>query len=114
MALDGECDIWMLLQEIGIALQRGLLVRIDIALVIIEVNVLHRLREQFFLGGGGLGRRCGTAYRDSCRCRLCPSRSLGGESVSGRIGRSYSLRAIGLHRANSIDARVRRIARLPG
>ena len=39
----------MLLQEVRVALKSRLLVGIDVALVVIEVDVLDGLREQFFL-----------------------------------------------------------------
>src|ERR1700690_4445230 len=38
-----KADVGMLLQELDVALHRGLLVRADIALVIFEVDVLHGL-----------------------------------------------------------------------
>ena len=43
VSLYREGDVGMLLQERDIALQRRLLVGIDIALVIVEVDVLHGL-----------------------------------------------------------------------
>jgi len=51
VSLDRDVDVGMLLQELGIALQRALLVRAYIVFVVIEVNVLYVSREQFLFRG---------------------------------------------------------------
>src|SRR5712671_2423684 len=105
----------MLLQELDIALHGRLLVRIDIALVVVEVDVLHRLWEQFFLSGRRLSWRWGwRVHGDTRRGRLRPARSLCGQSIGGGISRSHALRPAGLHGAYAVDADISRIAGLPG
>src|ERR1700686_3928772 len=47
VSLDRDVDVGVLLQELCIALQRALLVRAHIILVVIEVNVLYVSREEF-------------------------------------------------------------------
>src|SRR5208337_271838 len=52
VSFDRDVDVGMLLQELCIALQRALLVRAHIVLVVIEVNVLHILREELLFRSG--------------------------------------------------------------
>src|SRR5215469_7871974 len=49
--LDGEADVRVLLEELRVALDRRLLVRPNIAFVVIEVDILHILAEQLLIGG---------------------------------------------------------------
>src|ERR1700680_3952761 len=106
----------MLLEEIDIRLYRTLLVRANIGFVVLEINVLYALREQFLLGWsscGGRRWRGGLSDGHPRRCLLCPPGSLRSQRVGSRIGRSYLLRAAGLHGSNPVDAHVGGICGLP-
>ena len=115
MAFNHDPDCGVLLEEIGIGLQCSLLVCADIVLVVIEVDIFHALREHLFLAQRGLRRRRRRRLADGYprRGRLGSSRTLGGEPIRGRVRRSHLLRSAGLHRANRVNADVRRVAGLP-
>src|SRR5271167_4031591 len=55
VSLDHEMDVGMLRQESDIGLQGTLLIRANIGFVVIEVDVLHVLREQFLVARSGCG-----------------------------------------------------------
>src|SRR5580693_10160166 len=57
VSLDHEVDLGMLREERDIRLQRTLLVSANIRFVVLEVNILHILREQLFLARPWRGRR---------------------------------------------------------
>src|ERR1035438_7597344 len=106
----------MLLQELGVALQRGLLVRAHIVLVVIEVDVFHILREEFFFGGVGSGfwRRGRSVDSDASGGILGSTGALRDEMVGSRFGGSNLTRPAYIHGPNSVDADVGRIRGLPG
>src|ERR1041385_5511444 len=49
VAFDGDLDSCVLLQEINVTLQGGLLIGANVRSVVVEVDVLHLLGEQFFI-----------------------------------------------------------------
>src|SRR5229473_154728 len=85
VSLDGDVNVGVLLQELCIALQRSLLVRAHIVLVVIEVNVLYVAREQFlFRGVGSRWRRfCGRVHGDASGGFLGAAGSFCDEMVGG-------------------------------
>src|SRR5579872_2638855 len=105
----------MLLEESNIRLDRTLLVRPNIGFVVIEVNVLHALREQLLLGRSGCSRRWWRrrlGHSDACRCLLRSPSSFRSQRVGSRIRRGYLLRAAGLYSSNSVNAYIGGIRRL--
>src|SRR5215472_6408390 len=114
VTLDREVDARVLTQELCIALHRRLLIRTDRLGVIVEVNVLHPLREEFFLSRGRLRwRRWRRIHGHACRRLLTSPRTLGDEMIGGRIGGRHLLRSIRLHGTDAIDAHIRRVRSLP-
>src|ERR1700674_1486963 len=115
VSIDREVDVGMLLEEIDIRLQRTSLVSANIGLVVIEVDVLHALREQLLLAWSGCGwwwwRRCGHGHPGCSLLRTAGS--FRSQCVGGRIGRGYLLRAAGLHGSNAVDANIGGIRGLP-
>src|ERR1019366_4515528 len=113
--LDGDVNVGMLLQEPRIALQRCLIGCAHIVLVVIEVNVLHVLREEFLLGGGR--SRCRRRWRrvdgDASGGVLGSASAFRDEMVGGRVSRSHLARAARVHRADSVDADVGGVRGLP-
>lgn len=94
VSLNREMDVGMLLKESDIRLDRTLLVRANIGFVVIEVDVLYVLREQFLLGRSRWRRRRWRrrlSYGDPRSCLLRPPRSFRGQCVGSRIGRSRLL-----------------------
>src|ERR1035437_649951 len=93
--LDGDVNVGMLLQEPRIALQRCLIGCAHIVLVVIEVNVLHVLREEFLLAGGR--SRCRRRWRrvdgDASGGVLGSAGAFRDQVVSGRVSRSPLARA---------------------
>src|SRR6266446_6543749 len=59
VTFDCDPDVGMLLQELSAGLQGSLLIRANVRLVVIEINVLHVLGEQLLFGQ----RRC---WRSRC------------------------------------------------
>src|SRR5438874_5190930 len=105
MSLHGKAHVGVLLKEGCIGLNRGLLVRTNIGLVVIEVDVFDVLRKHLLVGHGGLSWRRrwrGRIYCDPRCCRLAATRSFSGECVSRRFGRAHLLRAAGLYGANTL------------
>src|ERR1700731_4071008 len=113
MTFDRDVDIGMLLQELRIGLQRALLAAANIVLVVIEVDVLHILREQFFFRGvrSGLSRRCVYGYTSGSV--LASSRALSDQMVGCRICWSDLAGAALVDGTNALNADVRRSSSLP-
>src|SRR6266851_2560547 len=80
VSLNREVDAGMLLQERDIGLNGGLIGGANVGLVVIEVNVLHILREQLLLGERRRRWRRRwwrrRIYRDASGCCLGPSCAL--------------------------------------
>src|SRR5271156_6926991 len=109
MSLDGDVDVGMLLQELCVGLQGALIGRAYVGLVVVEEDVLHVLREEFFFGCvGGSGRRWRGSRVDGHASGgvLCAAGALGDEMVSGRVGRSNLARAANVNRPDAVDADV--------
>src|SRR5712692_1533155 len=71
VSLNRDIDVGMLVQEHYVGLNRALLVGANVRLVIIEVNVLHALGEQFLFRRSGGNRRWWRRLRYSnARCSL--------------------------------------------
>src|SRR5208282_4317390 len=90
VSFDGDADVGMLLQELGIGLQRSVLRRAYIGLVVVEVDILDILREEFLFGG--VRGRCWRRRRcevdgHASRGILGSAGALGDEMVGGRVGR---------------------------
>src|SRR5581483_8306505 len=82
VSLNREVDVGMLSQELRARLNGCRLVSADVVLVVIEVDVLHILREQLFFrcARSGRGRR-GSSDGYACRCFLCSAGPLGRQTV---------------------------------
>src|SRR6516165_5446777 len=113
---DGDVDVGVLPKELRVRLHGGLLIGTDIRLVVVEVHVPDVLVEQVFFADRGSRRRRWRRrlrYRQACRGFLgstCPFR---GQMIRRRIGWRDALRAVGLHRADSIDGNIGGVAGLP-
>src|SRR5438067_1310235 len=117
MALKREADIGMLLQERHVCLNCRLLVGANIRLVVVEIDVLHILREQLLV------TRCWLLRRRRWRRRihgyagggcLRSAFTFGRQGVGGRVRRTYLLRPVRLHGAYSaVNADVGGVGGLP-
>src|SRR5271167_419080 len=98
VSLDREADVGMLLEESDIGLQRTSLVSANIRFVVIEVDVLHVLREQLLVGRSGRWWRWWRrwlGHGHPGRSLLRTASSLRSQRVGGRIGWSHRLRSAG-------------------
>src|SRR5262249_31494430 len=84
-SLNRVVDAGMLLQEVDIALQHSLLVAADIGLVVIEVNILHVLREKllFCRRWRRRRRRWWSGHGNARRGGLRSTRTLRGQGIRG-------------------------------
>jgi hypothetical protein len=115
MTLDGEVNVGMLLQVIGIRLQNGLVARAHSVRVIIEVNVLHILRKRLFFGEADFrwllrGRPVDGDARGGF---LRAAGTLGKEVISGGLRGRNLLGTAGVDRAEPVDCYVSGIRCLP-
>src|SRR5215470_4379729 len=117
MTLDCEAYVRVLLQECNVGLDRSLLARADIRLVVIKVDVLHILRERLFVSHGCLRRRWWrrrwSIDRNPCRRGLGPSRTLRRQGVRGGLGRTDLFCPVGLNCADVVNTHVGRVGSLP-
>ncbi len=116
MPLNREVHVRMLIEELRVGLNRGLLIGANIGLVVIEIDVLDILREQVFIryGRGRRWRRWWRLRYGQARRRFLGSAGTFRRQVVGRrIGGRYALRTVRLHGANAIDRNVSGIAGLP-
>src|SRR5271170_683121 len=117
MSLDRDADVGMLLQEWSITLQRALVGRAYVVLVVVEENILHILCEQLLFRGGGSRRwRCCWRWVDGYTSGgiLGSAGAFCDEMVGGRIGWTQLTRAAGVDRADAVYADVGRVRGLPG
>src|SRR5438552_1684110 len=100
MAFDGELDVRVRLQEVGVTGQGLLGVRANIVLVKVEVGVLYVGRERLFLAHlrrrGRRRRRRRHGYRDPSVAVAGPARTGHGHRVGRRLLRRHAGGALGL------------------
>jgi len=94
------------LQSAGIALQDGLILRPDIALIVVEVKILHLLSQNFLYSLRGSGRRGlrgrRSAHRDGGIGFRTSTRASGSQVIGGRGSGINTTAAIGAYLANGI------------
>src|SRR5580704_18389232 len=105
----------MLLQELGIFRQRALLVGAYVGFVVVEEDVLHTLREEFFFGGVRSGwRRSGRRVDgDTSGGILRSAGAFRDEMIGHGFDWSELLRAARFHGAETIDANLGGVGGLP-
>src|SRR5437667_12699237 len=105
----------MLLQKRNIRLNRSLLAGAYVRLVVVEVDVLHALREHLLVSNRRGWGRCGWWWRRihgyARRRRLAPSRAFSGQGVSGGVRWRRLLSSVPLDTSDSITADVGCIGR---
>ena len=115
MSFNNEVDIGVLVEELSVRLDVGLLIGTEVRLVVIKIDVFDGLAKEIFVRGR---RSCGH-WRLCLRDRQARSgvlRSAGtfsGEVVGGGSGGCNRLRSTGLNRANAIDGNVGGVGGLP-
>src|SRR5205814_9334485 len=115
VSLNRERDIGMLLQERDVTLQRRLLIGANRGGVIVKRNVLDVLREHllFRCRRRWRRRRWRSIHRDSRGGILGSTWTFRCEVIRRRIRRCHLLRTTGLNGADSINADVGGVRRLP-
>src|SRR5450755_896477 len=114
--LNSEVHVGMSVQELHVGRQGTLLIAADIRLVIVEINVLHILAEQFLVGRRRLGwrRRWRSRHRDAGAGLLRSAGTFRCEVIRSRVRGRNGLRSVGLHRTDAVDGNVGGVAGLPG
>src|SRR5512146_1639867 len=116
VSLNRELDVRVRLQEIRVSLDRRLVARTEIVLVVVEENVLHVLRERLSVRfcRRWWWRRRWLRHRYSRRGILRSAGSLRGQAIGHRIRRRNLRRTVRIDLARAFDRDVRRIRSLPG
>src|SRR5277367_2785410 len=115
MSFNREVDAGVLVEELGVRLDVGLLIGAEVRLVIIEIDIFHVLAEEVFVRGR---RSCGH-WRRWLRDREARGGVLGSaatlrrEVIGGGSSRRNRLRSAGLNRADAVDGNVGGIRGLP-
>ena len=116
VSFNREVHIRMLIEELCIGLNRGLLIAPNLRLVVIEVDVFDVLREQVFVRDGWRRRRRRRWWLCNCQPRrrfLRATRTFGSQMIGGGVRRRNTLRTVWLHGAYAIDRHIGGIAGLP-
>ena len=106
MSFNRKAHVRMLIEELSVGLNGGLLIGANIGLVVIEIDVLDVLREQILIRDGrSRRRRRWRCLRDSQpRSRFLRSTgTFGSQVICRRVGRRHALRTVRLYGANAID-----------
>src|ERR1700722_19279487 len=106
VSLNRKVNVGMLVEELSVRLDGGLLIGAKVRFVVIEIDVLDGLAEEILLRSGWRRSSCCRGRRSDGEARrgvLGSAGTFGSEMIRGGIGGINLLRSAGLNRANAVD-----------
>src|SRR5580698_3243445 len=117
MSFNRKVNVGVLVEELSVGLNRGLLIGAKVRLVVVEINIFDVLAKEILFRRPGLRRRrYWSGWRGDGEARgsvLGATAAFGCEVIGSGIGGIDLLRSAGLNRADAVNGDVGSIGSLP-